>query len=208
MRRIFPRWPIALAAALALVVPCAATADAAAEAFVTEKANTALRILNDNTVPLEEKKERFRSFVDDVADVPRITRFVLGRYSRGLDADTMSEFAEVFRRYAISVYENRLSEYAGETLSVLGSTDRGPGDTIVHTRVTGGGQADPLLVNWRVLTSAGGEPKVVDVEVHGVWLAINQRDEIVSIIQNNGGRVDAATRALRGKLDELELAGG
>ncbi len=208
MRRIIPRWPIALAAALALVIPCAATADAAAEAFVAEKANTALQILNDNTSTLEEKKQRFRSFIDEVADVPRVTRFVLGRYSRGLDESTMREFADVFRRYAISVYENRLSEYAGETLSVTGSTDRGPGDTIVHTRVTGAGQSEPLIVNWRVLTSAEGEPKVVDVEVHGVWLAINQRDEIVSIIQNNGGRVSAATRALRGKLDELELAGG
>lgn len=208
MRHLWPRWPMAIAAGLALVTAGSATADQSAEAFVTEHANEALQVLNNDSVSLAEKKERFRDLVDEVADVPRITRFVLGRYARGIDEATMEEFSEVFRRYAMSTYESRLGEYAGETLRVIGSTDRREGDSVVHTEVTGGQQEDDLPVNWRVLTDESGQHKVVDVEVLGVWLAINQRDEIVSIIQNNGGRVEAATRALRGKLDEIEMAGG
>jgi phospholipid transport system substrate-binding protein len=201
---------MAIAAALAIMISSAgaATADQSAEAFVEANANEVLRVLNDNTVTLPEKKERFRTLVEEIADVPRITRFVLGRYARGLDPREMEAFSSVFRRYAISVYESRLGDYAGETLTVTGSTDRAPGDSIVHTEVTGGSQEQALPVNWRVLTTPEGQHKVVDVEVYGVWLAINQRDEIVSIIQNAGGRVSAATEALQGKLDELELAGG
>lgn len=204
-----PRWPIMFAAAAALMASFAAVADDRAETFVSENANEALAILNDSQVPLEVKKARFRDLVDQVADVPKITRFVLGRYARDADADELAEFSEVFRRYAIGVYESRLGDYAGETLHVTGSTDRKPGDSVVHTEIEGGAQNDdPLPVNWRVLTDEDGVSKVVDVEVFGVWLAINQRDEIVSVIQNNRGRLAAATAALRDALDELDEAAG
>lgn len=203
-----PRWPIVFAAAAALMASFAARADDRAEAFVAENANEALAILNDSQVPLADKKERFRALVDEIADVPKITRFVLGRYSRGADATELAEFSEVFRRYAIGIYESRLGEYAGETLRVTGSTDRKPGDSVVHTEIAGGAQDDVLPVNWRVLTDETGVSKVVDVEVFGVWLAINQRDEIVSVIQNNRGQLSAATEALRDALSDLDEATG
>lgn len=212
MKRFQPRWPARWLAsamvAFAIVSTAAvARADTAAESFVSEHANEALQILNDGSAPLADKKARFRALVEDVADVPRITRFVLGRYARGLDDASMSAFSEVFSAYAIGVYESRLGDYAGETLVVTGSTDRAPGDTVVHTQVSGGSQSQPLPVNWRVLTNEGVH-KVVDVEVYGVWLAINQRDEITSIINNNSGRVAAAIDALRTKIQEQEVAGG
>jgi phospholipid transport system substrate-binding protein len=204
-----PRWPLGIAAALALIstAAAAAAADESAEAFVTEHANEALRILSDNAVTIEDKKEAFRALVEQVADVPRITRFVLGKFARGIDPDELADFSVVFSDYAIGEYERRLGDYAGETLVVTGSTDRRPGDAVVHTQVSGGRQAEPLPVNWRVLTDDDGAMRVVDVEVYGVWLAINQRDEIVTIIENNRGRVSAATRALQSKIDELEGTG-
>lgn len=197
------RWLAPVAAIFALFASAAAYADTAAETFVTQKANEALQILNESDIPLQDKKARFRALVDEVADVPRITRFVLGRYSRGLDQAELAAFSEAFRSYAIGVYEERLGDYAGETLEVTGSTERAPGDVVVHTQIAGGNQGEPLPVNWRVLTNDAGEMRVVDVEVYGVWLAINQREEIVGIIENNRGQVAAATQALRSKLNEL-----
>jgi len=90
---------------------------------------------------------------------------------------------------------------------LTGSTDRRPGDSIVHTEISGGAQENALPVNWRVLTDDDGVQKIIDVEIYGVWLAINQREEIVAIIQDNRGRIPAASRALRNKLDELDAAG-
>jgi len=187
MKLVSPRWLGALAAAVLSVsgaLSGATLADDAAESFVAENASEALTILADASIELEDKQIAFRALIDEIVDVPKITRFVLGRYRRGADEAEMAEFAEVFRRYAIGVYEERLGDYAGETLTVTGSTDRRPGDTIVHTEVTGGSQDDALPINWRVLTDDDGVQKVIDVEVYGVWLAINQREEIVGIIQD------------------------
>lgn len=211
MRLVSPRWLGALAATAVLSVSGALSgatlADDAAETFVAENASKALTILADTSIELEDKEIAFRTLIDEITDVPKITRFVLGRYRRGADEAEMAEFAEVFRRYAIGVYEDRLGDYAGETLTVTGSTDRRPGDTIVHTEITGGSQDDALPINWRVLTDDDGVQKVIDVEVYGVWLAINQREEIVGIIQDHRGRIPAASQALRAKLDELDASG-
>ncbi|MGD2131727.1 MAG: ABC transporter substrate-binding protein [Maricaulaceae bacterium] len=199
---------LAIAAAVAATAASGAFADQRAEAFVTEHANEALAVLSDNSMSLSEKKATFRDLVDEVADVPKITRFVLGRYARSIDPATMSEFSDVFRDYAIGVYEERLSDYAGETLEVTGSSPVSgrDGDFVVHSVVSGGGQEDDLNVNWRVLIDESGQAQVVDVEVYGVWLAVNQREEIVGIINTNRGSIQAAIDALRRRISEQEMA--
>ncbi len=195
-------------AAMAVFLAAAAVAEDAAEAFVQEHASEALLILNDGELALTEKKDAFQALIDDIADVPKITRFVLGRYARGIDEQAYAEFAETFREYATGVYEDRLGDYAGEDLVVTGSTSRKPGDVIVHSEVRGGAKHEPLTVNWRVLTDEEGTMKVVDAEVYGVWLALNQREEITTLIGNAGGRVSAATEALKANIMARAAAAG
>ncbi len=201
----------ALVAACLMAFSAQAQSPQEAEDFVRVNADKVLTTLGDDTLSLEAKKEVFRDLVDDVVDVPRVTRFVLGKYKAAernpaygdqdqLDAD-IALFAPVFREYATGVYETQLGEYGGQTLTVNGSTARRPTDVIVHTTVTGVGDDDDLDVNWRVIFGDDG-PLVVDVEVIGVWLALNQRDEIVGILGQNNGRIPAAIDALQRKITD------
>jgi phospholipid transport system substrate-binding protein len=139
------------------------------------------------------------------ADPERISVFVRGRYRRGADESEIAEFKEVFQNYAISVYERELGNYAGQELTVDGSVARREDDIIVRTTVTGG--SDTYQVNWRVLDGDAGF-QVVDVEVLGVWLAQNQREQITSLIGNAGGRISAATDVLRERMRTGEPLGG
>ena len=190
-----------LAPALALtpvlpVAPAAAQTqrDAAAEQFVQTEANRALGILNNHSTA--EKIRLFRAFVDRVADVPRITSFVLGKYQRTITADQSRQFATVFREYASNVYESRLNDYHGETLKVTGSVVRKPGDVIVTSVIVGGQQSAPVAVRWRVLQTGAGW-KVVDVEVKGVWLAITEQQDFVSTVDNAGGNINVLIAQLQ-----------
>ncbi len=191
---------IAVAAIAAVAAPLAAKADITAESFVEENARYALAVLGDENLGIEEKQEAFRDFVEDIADVRRVTRFVLGRYARTVDEDDFALFSDAFREYAYGVYESRLGDFTDETFSVTGSTDRdGPADVVVHSIVSGGTLDQPIRVDWRVM---GGpdEHRVVDVSIAGAWLAINQRAEVVDIIASAGGRVSAATEALQARV--------
>lgn len=201
---------LALPAAAVLTAPVAARAqaarDASAEAFVAREGQRALHILNSNA-PMASKKAQFRQFVDEAADVPKITRFVLGRYARTVTPAQYQAFAAAFRDYANSVYETRLSSYRGEGFRVTGSQARTPTDVVVASEVAGGGNNLHDQVSWRVQKAADGRWRVVDVNVRGVWLAITQQQDFVSTLNNNRGDVNVLVNQLRNRADAPAPAG-
>lgn len=195
--------PVLPALVAAPAMAQAAARDASAEAFVQTQASEALRILNSGQ-PLAAKRLAFRALVDQVADVPRITNFVLGKYARSATPAQRAEFAPLFRSYANNVYESRLGQYKGETLKVTGSVARAPGDVVVSSQVGGGQLKTPSKVNWRLLKAPDGRWRAVDVQVEGVWLAITQQQDFVSTIDNAGGKVDILIAQLKKQVAQQE----
>ncbi len=198
----------AIAAPLGVtVLPASAQAirghgDPDAEAFVQSEASKGVAILNDRSLSTAAKKQAFYGFVNQTADVPRITSFVLGRYRRQVSAAQYQQFAEVFRQYADSVYESRLGDYHGEKLQVTGSLVHAPGDVVVSSLVTGGDFKGQPVVNWRVLKGPDGW-KIVDVQAQGVWLAVVEQQDFTSTLANANGNIDVLINQLR-----TQAAGG
>ncbi len=204
LARVAMATAIALTGLLTATMPAPARAalagtarDAAAEQFVKVQGQRLVSILADKSQSKADRIRAFRAAVDEVADVPKITRFVLGKYARTITPAQMQRFAPVFQDYAQNVYRQRLANFNADTVTVTGSLARKPGDVVVATTVSGG-DAKPAAVSWRVMGSGAGW-KVVDVEVAGVWLAITQQDDFVSTIDNHGGSIDA----LISRLEEL-----
>jgi phospholipid transport system substrate-binding protein len=193
---------LALGLCLPLVVLAAAPAsaqsarDAGAEAYVQQGAREVLAVLNDRSRGDAAKKEAFRALVNRLIDVPKVTRFVLGKYARTATPDQYNRFATAFRTYAENVYMKRIDDYHGEKIIVTGSVVRKPGDVLVTTQLAGGRSQQPTNLVWRVLGD-GGNWKVVDVQVSGVWLAITQQQDFVATIDNAGGKVDVLIAQLQ-----------
>ncbi len=193
---------LALSGVIAATAPLGATVamaqstrDAGAEAYVQAGARDVLGVLNDKSRSTEGKREAFRGIVNRLVDVPRVTRFVLGKYARTVTPDQYQRFATVFRTYAEGVYQKRIDDYHGEKVVVVTSLVRKPGDVLVTTQLSGGKMQQPTTVVWRVLGSAG-QWKVVDVQVSGVWLAITEQQDFVSTIDNAGGKIDVLINQL------------
>ncbi|MFN3835333.1 MAG: phospholipid-binding protein MlaC [Glycocaulis sp.] len=196
--------PAALFLFICLMPGTAHARDAgAAESFVQREAQRvidALRAYQQGEMRLDSLHEDFRQRIDHLADVDRITGFVLGRYRRGADPAALDEFSRVFREFAIQVYERELGHYAGQTLQVTGSVTRAPGDYVIRSVVRSTNGEPDMAVNWRVLEGPSGL-RVVDAEVMGVWLAQTQREQITGIIGNARGDIRAATRALQHRIE-------
>ena len=185
------------AAALAVASPALAQArDPGAEAFVQTKAQKVISVLANKGMPDAQKKQVFHQAVDELADVPKITNFVLGKYARTITPDQRARFTPVFRAYAENVYQSRIDDYRGEQLKVTGSVVRKPGDVIVNSTISGGQLSQPVQVSWRVL-GGGASWKVVDMQFKGIWLAITQQQDFVSTIDNAGGNVDVLINQLQ-----------
>ena len=190
---------LAFFGAAALAAPALAqnsARDAGAEAFVQAKAQRVITVLANKSMSDAQKTQVFHQAVDELADVPRITNFVLGKYARTITPEQRARFTPVFRAYAESVYQSRIDDYRGEQLKVVGSVVNKPGDVTVKTVISGGQITQPLPVSWRVL--GGGQTwKVVDVQFKGIWLAITQQQDFVSTIDNAGGNIDVLINQLQ-----------
>lgn len=189
----------ALISTLALILAgMPARAEANPEQFVAVNIQKGFDILNDRSLPDARRRAEFRDFLISLTDIKRIGLFTLGPARRTASPQDVDAFVDAFRDFAVAIYESRLSAFSGQTLKVTGSSEVGPGDTVVHTQMVdprASGQP-PLNVDFRV-SHRNGKFNVIDVSVAGIWLAIEERDQFASFLNDNGNNVGALTRHLR-----------
>lgn len=184
-------------AALGLIVAAAsllaapAFAKGPAEAFVETNVTKGLAILNNKSTSADQRKSQFQDFILGLTDMKRIANFTLGSYRRTASPQEQEQFAAAFQNYAIAVYQSYFAKYSGQSLRVVGSQDRAPGDTIVQTQLVDpndrSGQP-PLQVDFRVLTD-NGRYVVIDFAVAGIWIALEERDQFSSFLGQNNGSI-------------------
>ena len=186
------------AAALASVTP--AYADADAERFAQGLIDRGVGILRNTADP--QRRAKFREFILTYADARKTALFTLGSYRRGASDADLEAFVKAFTEFATAVYEARLDQYKGQTLKVTGSIDNKPGDITVNMVVVDPAAREPLRVAFRLL-GGGGAYKFVDVQVVGIWLSVEQREQFAGFLSKNGGSVPALTTHLNAQTQQL-----
>ena len=186
-----------LLSAGALVVCMASPAWAVnpAEAFVNGNIQAGFDILNDPAASAGQRRERFAAFLLGLTDVRRVALFMLGRYADGASQADLDAYVAAYQDHVQSVYQSYFARYAGQSLHVLSSRERAPGDYIVTTNLTGNGAA-PMEVDFRIRTD-GAKPLLLDIGVAGVWLAPAQQAEFLSVLAQNNGDIKALSAHLR-----------
>lgn len=188
-------------AALAIALPIwprltRAAAANAAEIFVQENVDRAFAIINDASVPEEQRYMQFRELILSLMDARRIGVFTLGPYANRASQADIEAFLAAFGDYTIRfIYGAGFAQTEGNPPKVTGSTQRAPDDVVVNCEVNGP-NAQPINVAFRVRKAADGHPIVTDLQVEGVWLALLQRSDFSAFLQQNGGRLPALTADL------------
>ena len=166
--------------------------------YVISTTEKAIKTLTDESIDPQEKEARFGKLFDENFDIPSISRFVLGKYWKSATTTQKKEFIVTFRNYIVKTYSSRFSEYTGEKLTLINSeNESNPKLFIVHTALNRE-DAPPIKVDWRV-----GLKKdryvILDIIIEGISLAITQRSEFVSVIDQNDGNVDNLIKLLKEK---------
>jgi phospholipid transport system substrate-binding protein len=183
----------------ALPSPAPATTAADPGAFVNELVNAALKMLDDKKLSEPERQAKFRQILDTDFDMPRISKFVLGRYWTEASDPDKQQFQKLFEDYVVRSYSQRFSEYSGEQVKVVGSRPESETSTLVQSQILRASGAPPAKVDWRVRKDDRGF-KIVDVDVEGVSMVLTQREEFSSVIQRAGGSVAGLNKTLQEKL--------
>jgi phospholipid transport system substrate-binding protein len=180
----------------------AATA-ANAEAFIDSLVAAALKTITaEGTEDAREKA--FRTLLDANFDVPRISRFVLGRYwLTASDADKR-QYLPLFETYVVRAYANRFSDYAGETVKVTGS--RPQGDlTVVSSQIIETDGAPSIKVDW-VVRKDGDDYRITDVSVDGVSMVLTEKQQFAAVMERDGSGLAGLNKVLAAKLSGSETA--
>lgn len=192
-------------AALALsAIP--AMADPAKEAFVLSNGQQVLNALNDASLAADDRTEKFGEYMETLADLESVANFVIGKYSRRFSPDDLRRYHEAFRRYALAVYEVQLDRYRGETIKLIGSTDRSATDSVVETVIRRADGKD-MKVLWRVLEREGALQVMdvaLDIDGNLLWLAIEQRAQLIDVLDRANGSADAVIAKLDAMTQKLE----
>ncbi|TNE35786.1 MAG: ABC transporter substrate-binding protein [Alphaproteobacteria bacterium] len=179
----------------------AAERDMAAESFIQSVSDSTYNVLNDPELSLEERKNALHTIVLEALDFKRIGLFTLASYRRRVSQDEVLQFLDAFDDYAIAIYENRLGDYGGERIQVVDSLVRkksnGRSDVIVESAIHFQDGSAPLPVNWRLIEEDGAY-RVVDIQVIGVWMALEQRAQFNALMSQSGGDIHQLINHLKG----------
>ena len=166
--------------------------------YVMEITENAINTLTDASIDPKKKETRFGELFDKNFDIPSISRFVLGKYWKQASLDQKKQFIKAFRNYVVKTYSSRFNEYSGEQLTLINlENESNPKIFIVHTALKRE-DAPPIIVDWRI-----GKKKesfvILDIIIEGISLAITQRSEFVSVIDQNEGNIDQLISMLKEK---------
>jgi phospholipid transport system substrate-binding protein len=175
-----------------------ATAASGPSDFITGLVNAALSALANKQLTQDDRAREFHNLLDKDFDMPRISRFVLGRYWKEASEQERQQFLSLFEEYVVRSYAQRFSDYSGETVKVTGQRPEGETTTLVQSEVIQTNGAPPAKVDWRVRKDDAGF-KIVDVDVEGVSMVLTQREQFSSVIERAGG-VAGLNRELEQKL--------
>lgn len=178
-----------------------------AKAFIQNLAQQAISTVAQRNLADSERNDRFRRLFVASFDLPQISQFVLARYWRTATPDQQQEFIKEFQEMQVLNWAQRFKDYKGENLQVTNAGKDGDKGFVVDSLLNHP-PAQPMPVQWKVHQAEDGQLKITDIVVEGVSMAITQRSDYNSMLQGNGGKVDALLTALRTKVDQMRASSG
>ena len=128
----------------------------------------------------------------------------MGRYWRIATAEQQKDYVKLFDDMIVKVYSRRFRDYSGETFKVVNAQPSADRDVMVATTIQPIGKP-AINTQWRIRSMADGSFKVVDLIVENISMAVTQRAEFASVIEQNGGQIDSLLASLR---QRIAAAGG
>jgi len=205
----FASWLAAAVAAFVLFLAAStapASADDGARAFTQTLIDKGFTILRDTRMDKGQRVANFNAFIVQHMDARKTALFTLGNYRRGAPDGVVEPFVAAFTDYSTAIYGAHLVDFADATLRVTGEIANKPGDVTVMTVAEGAGLREPLRISFR-LSGTGNAYKIIDVQVAGIWLSVEQRDQFASMLSQNRGDIAGLTASLKDRATRLRSGG-
>ncbi len=138
-------------------------------------------------------------------DFDKMTRLTVGRAWRAATPQQRSALIEQFRILLLRTYSGALAKVSDEKVRLRPSRvqEESANDAIVRTQIVSS-QGDPIGIDYRLEKTETGW-KIYDLNILGVWLVENYKNEFLGPL--NQGGIDNLIQTLTAKNRKAESAG-
>ncbi len=166
--------------------------------FVLAAANEALDVLKADGAVKAGNTARINQVVNDhilpYVDFQKTTRLAAGRYWRQANQQQRTDLAEAFRGTLVRTYSGALTRVTpSTTVRMLPFRDYPKADDVVVRTLITQSNGQPTGVDYRLEKTTQGW-KIYDMNVEGIWLIENYRNQFAQQINQNG--IDGLIQAL------------
>ena len=165
------------------------------DVFVQSTVNRASKLLSEN-ISKEEKIKQLKLIAKDTVDIKGIGYYTLGPARKTLDDDAKSRYSKLFEEYFLKSFSSRLAEYTNPEINVNGKEKLSEKYTIVTSILKGTTERPEIKIDWRIYTKDSDKPLIRDLIIEGLSLARTQKEEFNSVLQTNGGDINALFKVL------------
>ncbi len=132
-----------------------------------------------------------RQNLDPYIDSQAFTRIVMGTYATNQYSTPAqrAQFESNFRETLIEKYGNAFAKYTNQTYSMRPYKDTGSKNPVVTLDFINKGDKIPVAFQ---LTDKGSQWKIRNINVSGIDLGLQFRNQFAATVKRNGGNIDKA----------------
>ena len=158
--------------------------------FIQSIVDEASQVLVTN-ITKEEKIDKLKSIAIKSVDIKGIGLYSLGSHRKNFSDGQKEKYNDLFRKYFLKSFASRLSDYTDPKINVLSQKKLNEKYTMVSSLLVATGKTPEVKIDWRVYTKDPDQPLIRDLIIEGLSLAKTQKEEFNSVIQSNGGDINA-----------------
>lgn len=146
-------------------------------------------------------QKSFKSVIVRYADSPQIGQYALGHYRNALPEEDAPDYIDMVVDYIARLMAENAVQFQGNRFEVTRCPKKGKLVGVIsnlHSELHG---VRPVI--WRLIKSENGY-RVLDVNVHGVWLGVQLRAKFTSVLKRSKGDINRLYTYLAPERKELQ----
>ena len=165
------------------------------DVFIQSTVNRASETLSKN-ISKQEKINELKLIAKEAVDIIGIGSYTLGSNRKNLNDNQKKKYFDLFENYFLKSFSSRLAEYTNPKIQVQSKKVINKNYTIVNSFLVSTSQRPQVSIDWRVYTKNPDSPMIRDLIIEGLSLARTQKEEFASILNSNGGDINALFNTL------------
>lgn len=147
----------------------------------------------------------FKTIITNYADTSSIGQFALGRYRKSLPEEQAPDYFDLVTEFVARLMAENATQFQGNRFEITRCPEKNKNVAVtskLHSEIHG---VRPVI--WRLVKNKGSF-RILDVNVHGIWLGVQLRSKFTSVLKKNKGDMNRLYAYLAPQRKALQPVGG